>query len=423
VASLVKIWIVRYQDKTGRRVPKGTPGAKKVRERSTVWYAQYKVGRKWKRVPLYTDKQASTVGLAELVRAQERGEVGLVNPHKDHLERDIGEHVDDYMQHLRTEGGNPKHLSERERLVRTVIRECGFKTLADLSADEITTFLADLQKKPTPNNKHPGPASARTKDTYRGAIHAFAQWCVETRPQRLKENPVSACAKPKGESVHDRRAESVENLKKLLKVAAERPLLEALTVRKGERKGERYAEVRPEVRERLLLEGRERALLYKTALLTGMRQGELDRLLVGHLKLDGETPAVFVAAKHDAKNKTGVWLPLLPDHAGELAAWVKDMGKKENEPVFYVPEKPNKIFRRDLAMAKIPYRDREGRFFDFHALRHCTDSYLNAAGVPPTVVMLFMRHKKPSLSLVTYNDPRMTDARKALGALPKLGQA
>ena len=46
-----------------------------------------------------------------------------------------------------------------------------------------------------------------------------------------------------------------------------------------------------------------------------------------------------------------------------------------------------------------------------------------AAGVPPTVVMLFMRHKKPSLSLVTYNDPRMTDARKALGALPKLGQA
>jgi hypothetical protein len=34
--------------------------------------------------------------------------------------------------------------------------------------------------------------------------------------------------------------------------------------------------------------------------------------------------------------------------------------------------------------------------------------------------MLFMRHKKPSLSLVTYNDPRMTDARKALDALPKL---
>src|SRR5262249_33214207 len=151
-----------------------------------------------------------------------------------------------------------------------------------------TTFLAGLQKKPTPNNDDPGPVSARTKDTYRGAIHAFAQWCVETRPQRLKENPVSATAKPKGEAVHDRRAESLENLKRLLKVAAARPLLEALTVRKGSRKGEQYAEVRPEVQERLKLEGRERALIYKTAILTGMRQGELDRLLVSHLRLDGE---------------------------------------------------------------------------------------------------------------------------------------
>ena len=42
-------------------------------------------------------------------------------------------------------------------------------------------------------------------------------------------------------------------LVKLLAVARERPLLEALTVRKGPRKGERYADVRPEVRERLRL--------------------------------------------------------------------------------------------------------------------------------------------------------------------------
>jgi hypothetical protein len=99
---------------------------------------------------------------------------------------------------------------------------------------------------------------------------------------------------------------------------------------------------------------------------------------------------------------------------------VRDAGKGEDDPVFYVPEKANKIFRRDLKAGGIPYKDREGRYFDFHALRHCTDTFLNAHGVPPTVVMLFMRHKKPSLSLVTYNDPRMTDVRKALDALPKL---
>jgi integrase len=219
------------------------------------------------------------------VKAQERGEAGLVNPHKKALEREIDGHVEDYLTHLKTEGANRKHLSEWERLLRTVLRECGIGTLADLSADKITAFVAGLRKKPTPNNPDPGPASARTKDTYRGAVHAFAQWCVDTRPQRLRENPVSATAKPRGEAVHERRAESVENLNKLLKVAAERPLLEALTVRKGPPKGERYAELRPEVREGLALEGRERALLYQTAILTGMRQGELGRLLVGHLRL------------------------------------------------------------------------------------------------------------------------------------------
>jgi integrase len=197
-------------------------------------------------------------------------------------------------------------------------------------------------------------------------------------------------------------------------------LLEALTVRKGPRAGERYAEVRPEVRAQLEMEGRERRLVYMTALLTGMRQGELSRLQVGHLRLAGSDPSVFIAPKHDAKNKTGMWLPLLPEHAKELAAWVKDTGKADDELLFYVPEKPNKIFRRDLKMVGIPYKDRDGRYFDFHSLRHCTSSFLNAAGVPPTVVMAIMRHRRPSLSMVTYNDPRLGDMRGALDSLPNV---
>ena len=150
-----------------------------------------------------------------------------------------------------------------------------------------------------------------------------------------------------------------------------------------------------------------------------MRQGELGRLKVAHLRLKGDSPAICLAAKHDSKNKSTVWLPLLPDHAADLQAWVR--GRDENDNVFYLPEKANKIFRRDLKAAGIAYRDRDGRFFDFHALRHCTDSYLNAAGVPPTVVIAMMRHKRPQMSMVTYNDPRLADTRKALDALPKLG--
>src|SRR5205823_3427403 len=112
-----------------RRVSRGTPGAKKVKERSTVWYGQFKVDGRWTRVPLFTDKSASAVRLAELVKGVERGEVGLVNPHKESLGRGIDKHVEDYLTHLQTEGANPKHLSERGRLLRAVLDGCGFKTL------------------------------------------------------------------------------------------------------------------------------------------------------------------------------------------------------------------------------------------------------------------------------------------------------
>src|SRR5262249_50455064 len=105
---------------------------------STVWYRQYKGDGKDKREPPYTDKEASRQKLADLVKGVERGEVGLVNPHKDALERDIEQHVQDYITHLATEGVNPKHLAERERLLRAVLNGCGFRRLGDLSADKIT---------------------------------------------------------------------------------------------------------------------------------------------------------------------------------------------------------------------------------------------------------------------------------------------
>ena len=36
MASLVRPWIVRYVDRAGRQVPKGTPGARKKKERAAA---------------------------------------------------------------------------------------------------------------------------------------------------------------------------------------------------------------------------------------------------------------------------------------------------------------------------------------------------------------------------------------------------
>ena len=101
----------------------------------------------------------------------------------------------------------------------------------------------------------PEGMSARTRNAYRNALASFCNWCVETN--RLAVNPFDAVPKAneKADPRRQRRAMTEPELVKLLAVARERPLLEALTVRKGPRKGERYADVRPEVRERLELLG------------------------------------------------------------------------------------------------------------------------------------------------------------------------
>jgi integrase len=144
-------------------------------------------------------------------------------------------------------------------------------------------------------------------------------------------------------------------LVRLLDVARRRPLLEALTVRKGKRKGEHYANVRPEVRERLEALGQERALIYKTLVLTGLRKNELASLTVAQLRLDGPIPQLELDAA-DEKNREGSGIIIRADLAGDLKHWLADklaehqaevrrQGKPiparlpAETPLFYVPDK------------------------------------------------------------------------------------
>ena len=164
---------------------------------------------------------------------------------------------------------------------------------------------------------------AKARNHYRGALVAFCNWCVATH--RLAGNPFASVAK--ANEVADRRrqhrAMTEAELLKLLTVARERPLAEALTVRRGPRKGEQYADVRPEVRERLQCLGRERALIYKALVLTGLRKGELASLTVAQLHLDAGVPFAALDAA-DEKNREGNAIPLRDDIADDLRQWLDD---------------------------------------------------------------------------------------------------
>jgi integrase len=75
--------------------------------------------------------------------------------------------------------------------------------------------------------------------------------------------------------------------------------------------------LRPEVKERLELLGKERALIYKTLLLTGLRKGELASLNVANLYLDDEIAFVQLDAFAE-KNREGSAVPIRNDLADDL---------------------------------------------------------------------------------------------------------
>jgi hypothetical protein len=77
MAYLSKPIVIRYLLPDGKAVPKETPGARRVRERATDWYGNYKdVDDRWACVALCPDKGAARTMLRELSRKAQREAAG-----------------------------------------------------------------------------------------------------------------------------------------------------------------------------------------------------------------------------------------------------------------------------------------------------------------------------------------------------------
>ncbi|MGH7226201.1 MAG: tyrosine-type recombinase/integrase, partial [Gemmataceae bacterium] len=346
-----------------------------------------------------------------------------------HQATPLAEHLDAYLTYLESTSACVEHRKERRRQLQRIARECGFATLPDLRREPLESWLVEQTR---------NGMGARTRNTHLAAAVAFCNWCRHKDVSRLTSNPFDGIAKAdeQADPRRQRRAMTESELTRLLAVARERPLLDALTVRKGKRKGERYANVRPEVRERLEVLGRERALIYKTLVLTGLRKGELASLTVAQLHLDEAVPFVSLRAA-DEKNREGSEIALRDDLAADTRLWLADkLQRIQGEaiasgaaiparlppatPLFIVPDKLSKILNRDLKLAGIPKRDDRGRVIDVHALRHTLGTLLSKGGVAPRTAQKVMRHSKIDLTMTVYTDPRLLDVRAALDALPSL---
>ena len=171
--------------------------------------------------------------------------------------------------------------------------------------------------------------------------------------------------------------------------------------------------------------GPERAVLYLVAVNTGLRANELASLVPESFDLESDPPTMTVEAAYSKHRRRDV-MPLRPD----LAAIIKEhLTVRDLAPGDYLwpgtwsQKASAKMLRVDLAAARIPYRDKLGRVFDFHALRHQFISNLARAGTHPKEAQTLARHSTITLTMDRYTHLGMYDMVAALEKLPAIAPA
>ena len=469
VLESIASWVDRSGEKRSGVVVTAADGSTRVRTKSETYYAKYRDGRDIVReVPTgCRDKQAAKNKLAELESTSEKIRGGVITSQdaetSKHAKRPVAEHIANYCDYLTQEDKHPDRIKTTRKRLLEVAEACDFRRLHDLNADKFLKWLSvELQK----------DRSLATLNEYIGTLISFGYWLTGKRvrnkkssmlgDKRLDFNPFAGVGKynEADDPRRQRRALNENELRRLLFVARWRPIAEygreaiakvgsELPLSPTSRKTWSLARLdfntfresvgiaktklggNPAFLEQLDQRGFERYLIYKVAVLTGLRRGEIESLTFDHLRLDG--PTAFLSMKpSDTKNREAVDVPLRADLVDELRQWleikkrsravlvINSAAVDRNERLFNVPASLVRCLNRDLAAAGIAKVDDRGRTVDVHALRHTFGTLLSKGGVAPRTAQQAMRHSNIRLTMKTYTDPRLLDIAGAVDALPNL---
>jgi len=442
----MRVFRSSYPDKDGRTRPTST------------WYVEFRDHRgAIRRVAGFTDRKATLeLGrkIERLAWAKGSGEaldpvltkwveglsprlrsslsrIGLLDATKVAALEPLAKHVDGetdnngrvtfvgFRQALTAKGTTAKQVDLVAGRARRVIEGCRFTYWSDISASKVMSHLDGLRadRGNDKGNVIPG-ISAQTFNFYLAAFKQFCRWMV--KDGRASESPVAHLdgLNVKTDRRRERRALDAEETRWLLDTTRQGP--------------QRYG-----------MSGPERATLYRLAVESGLRAGELASLTRASFALDGKHPTVTVQAGYSKHRREDV-LPLRPDTAADLRAF---LACKLADALAFNPPKHrplSEVLRDDLAAARaawlddaktpqdrkareesrfLCYADSAGRVADFHSLRHTTGSWLAAAGVHPKVAQAVMRHSDINLTMSRYTHVFRGQESDAVAALPDLSQA
>jgi integrase len=437
-----------YRTPDGQRVTKDTPGAVRSVERSKKWYGRYTDGNgKPCRVLLSESKETARRMLAKLAGDAQLAGVGIVDPFAAHRGRPLGEHLGEYARYLAGKGDTSEHVGRARARIRAVLDGCRFRVTDDLQASPVLDFLDRLQECGRERAELPaakewyakaemvavlgihsasvarmlhcaglegkGNGKARryhrevvqtlqdrlgkgagvtTRNHYLTAVKGFTRWLA--RDRRIPADPLSHLARQNADV-------DVRRPRRALPEDLFAGFIEATAAGKPFRG----------------LAGADRLVMYTLAAHTGFRAGELASLSTASFDLDAGQPAVTVEAAYSKRRRRDVQ-PLRPDVAGMMRPYLA--GRPKKEPVWPGTwhKRAAEMIRADLAAAGIPYRDDDGRYFDFHAMRGQFISMLAARGVHPKVAQALARHSTITLTMDYYTHLDVLDVAGALDKLP-----
>ena len=376
---------------------------KDKKKKGSQWIASYFDAEtdSWKQQIAYTDRGLSLALAQRLEHESGLRREGFTSNVRDESLRPIKDQLSEYITHLASKKRDENYIAQAEARIVRVLDAIKASRLLDVEAGKVETALLTMRTK-RGFEKEGGPLSVTTRNEYLNSVSGFTRWAKKRR--KLEHDPLECLSQADehdADLVHPRRALSVDEISKWLDGALRRPEIEKLTIRTGKNKGQLGAKVRDHILVAARRTGRNRRMAYLTAVWTGLRRTELQKLEWRDVVLGSDLPH-FQLREEVTKSRRADMLPMHPQLAEELLAF-RPIDAKPTDRV--LPEVPDTVvIQRDLAFAGIEYGNREIGFADLHAQRKTLNTMLAAQAVAPRVRQAQLRHTDPRLTEGTYFD-------------------
>ena len=355
---------------------------------SKKWY----VSIDKKHVPLSTNKKIAEDLAAQLLGKRAAGDLNLKTRNDDESRKPLAPFVNDWAAALETKGSSKKHVSLLKTYVNRVLTGCEFSRARDFDAEKALRFVSTIKIGAGETERD---ASLQSKNFHIAAMKQFARWLVKRGVILVNRFADLEGWNVKLDRRHDRRELSDEEVEKLLATTEEKGMI------------------------RRQFSAADRSMLYRLALSTGLRASELASLTRASFDLSAAT--VTVQAGY-TKNRALAVQPIPPALLPSLTAWLSN--KPENERcwagTWAKVKAAGKMMQADLLAAGVPY-EVDGRFADFHSLRHGYISRVVRSGVNPRLAQSLARHSTITLTMDRYAHVGQREREAAVAGFPVPG--